>query len=475
MHSIRWKLLLVSLLIVFIPISFLSHYFISSFDKFTRTVQEENMANQAVALGELYKGICLASGSNDYQRCKEQFSSVMVNSGNSFNSDLMLISPEGTVLFASDNVIKKIGQNLSDKKEVAKAMLGKYGARWNVDKTHSYVFYYIAVPIKDTAGNVIGIAHVTKHTGQITKAIMKIGSTQQKSMIIALLSACLAAIILAYTLTSRLRRLTRASVDYAKGGQLLDNFVVKGKDEVALLGKAVKDMAAEIDKRNHYNREFVSTIMHEVKTPLTAIKGAAEVLSGTAGEKPELRDKFLSNIMIESERLTRMTGELMDLTRIDTEILRVEKTQVDYCDFVRKVLDRLGPTFNSDSTLTVDIPSNKLFVSIIEDRIEQVIANLLDNAMRYSPENGIVSVKVSEYEGCVILTVKDSGPGIPPVNMNRVFNRFFTTEHKGYSQEYGSGIGLAIAKSIVENHHGEIWVESEIGKGTIFGFSLPQG
>ncbi len=474
MHSIRWKLLLVSLLIVFVPVSFLSHYFIITFDKFTRTVQEEGMASQAVALCELYKGICLTDNSNDTQHCSEQFAAVIVDTGRSFKSDLMLISPEGIILFASSNATEIVGHNICERKEVDKAIRGRYGASWNIDTKRNVVFYHIAVPLKTPLNEVVAIAHVTQHTSQITKALMKIGSIQQKAMIISLVAACLAAVVLAYTLTSRLRKLTKAAVDYAKGGRMLDDFTVKGKDEVAILGGAVKNMASDIDKRNNYNREFVSTIMHEVKTPLTAIKGAAEVLSGNAGESQELRDKFLSNIMIESERLTRMTGELMELTRIDTENIRVEKKRIDFSDFMQKVAERLEPTFNgSNVSLAVEIPEAPFFVYAIEDRIEQVIGNLLDNAKRYSPDGGVVQLRLSESEGIVTVTVKDSGPGIPPVNIDRVFNRFFTTESKGDSQGYGSGIGLAVAKSIVENHHGEIWVESEVGQGTIFGFSLP--
>ncbi len=474
MHSIRWKLLLASLIIVFVPVSFLSHYFISSFDKFTRTVQEEDMAKQAVALCELYKGICLTGNSSNTQNCSEKFATVIDNTGRSFHSELMLLSPEGVILFASSNATGVAGQDISGRQEVGKAMSGHYGATWRLEKNRNLVYYDIAVPLKTDKNEVIAIAHVTQHTSQITKAIMKIRSIQQKAMIISLIVASLVAVVLAYTLTGRLRKLTKASVDYAKGGRLLDDFTVKGKDEVATLGSAIKNMAAEIDKRNRYNRDFVSTIMHEVKTPLTAIKGAAEVLSGSAGANPELRKKFLTNIMIETERLICMTGELMELTRIDTENMRVDKKRIDYSDFIRKVVERLEPTFNGKHvSLEADIPSTSVYVYAIEDRIEQVIANLLDNAVRYSPVDGVVQLRLEVTDGMAVVTIKDSGPGIPPVNIDRVFNRFFTTESKGNPRDYGSGIGLAIAKSIVENHNGEIRVESEVGKGTIFAFSLP--
>jgi signal transduction histidine kinase len=237
----------------------------------------------------------------------------------------------------------------------------------------------------------------------------------------------------------------------------------------------MKQLAAEIDKRNQYNRDFISTVMHELKMPLTAIKGASELLEQGAAEKPEARRKFISNIRFEAERMIRMVAELAELTKLDIEVLRGQKETVDYVAFVREVAERIEPTFEQrHAAFRVALPDKKLPVRIVPGRIEQVISNLVENAFRYTPVTGAVELIVEEGpDRAVITRVCDTGCGIPAANLHKVFDRFFTTEPKNKAKDYGSGLGLAIARSIVENHGGTIGVESVPGQGARFSFRLP--
>ena len=217
--------------------------------------------------------------------------------------------------------------------------------------------------------------------------------------------------------------------------------------------------------------------MHELKTPLTAIKGAVEILEQGAGEKADARRKFLGNIRHQTARMIRLVGELRELTRLDTELLRGQKTRVDYAEFVETALERLEPTFDTvHAPCRLDVPEREETIDamIVPGRIEQVISNILDNAFRYTEPSGEVTVTVRRGEdGTVVTAVRDTGCGITATNIDRVFDRFFTTEPKGQRREYGSGLGLAIARRIVENHGGTIRVESAPGRGACFFFSLP--
>jgi signal transduction histidine kinase len=234
-------------------------------------------------------------------------------------------------------------------------------------------------------------------------------------------------------------------------------------------------MATEIEQRNRYNRDFITTVTHELRTPVTAIKGAAEVLQQGAAEKEETRNKFLSNICYQSDRLTRMVGELRELTKLDIENLRGQKKKVDYCQSVKDILERLMPTFDQEHAAFHSSIANEVAMTmIVAGRIEQVISNLLENAFRYTPVSGKVELSVSRQDDQAVLTsITDTGSGIPPADLERVFDRFYTTEPKDVPREYGSGLGLAIAKSIIENHQGRIWVESSPGNGSRFSFILP--
>jgi two-component system sensor histidine kinase VicK len=209
--------------------------------------------------------------------------------------------------------------------------------------------------------------------------------------------------------------------------------------------------------------------------PLTAIKGAAELLEQGAAENPAARGKFISNIRFEVDRMVRMVAELAELTKLDVEVLRGQKETVDYVQFVREVAERLEPTFDQHhAEFRVVLPEKNIPVKLLAGRVEQVISNLLENAFRYTPVTGSVELRVEEGpEQNVITRIRDTGCGISSSNLDKVFDRFFTTEPKDKPKDYGSGLGLAIAKSIVENHGGTIWVETEAGKGACFSFSLP--
>jgi len=474
MRSIRWKLILASTLVVFVPIYLLNRYAIKSFDKFTRTALEEEMISQAFMLGEQYRSIVLQASAGGESTARERFASILTRYSVEVQSRLQVLSAEGVVIFDSD-ANSLVGANFSKRTEIANAMRGgDYQAAWRLTGDRKYVFYYVPMPILDGEGNVAAIVYVTRHTGQITKAIMTMVFNQRLAMFVALFCAVLISAVLAHTLTRRLRRLTTAAMAYAKGNAPLD-LQIKGRDEIGELGTALDRMATDIEKQNDYNREFMSTVMHELKTPVTAIKGAAEVLQQGAAEKQEARDKFLANIRYEADRLTRMVGELNELTKLDVETLRGNKEKVNYCKCVHEILDRLMPTFDQEhARLDVYIPDETITAMLVPGRIEQVISNLLENAFRYTPVTGTVELTVAKNgDGSVTTTVSDTGKGIAAASLDKVFHRFYTTEPKDVPRDYGSGLGLAVAKSIVENHQGRIWAESTEGRGSRFMFTLP--
>lgn len=473
MKSIRWKLILITFLLVLVPIYFLNRYTIKSFDKFTSRAQEEEMISQALMLGEHYKAVMLdAEGVRRPDR-RDAFADVLSRYSDTVHSRLQILSATGVVLFDSDPD-QLVGSNFSERPEIANAMRGEYyKAAWRLGQKGNKLFYFVPLAIKHD-GKVVAISYVTHHTGQITNAILTMQHDQRVSMILALFFAAIVSAIFAYTITYRLRVLTRASMEYARGDKPL-SMRIKGSDEVAELSVAVEYMAAEIEKRNQYNKEFLSTVMHELKTPVTAIRGAAEVLEEGGYDKEEIRTKFLSNIIYEANRLNRMVGELSELTKLDVESLRGQKSRVNYCAYIREVLERLMPTFDQEhaefSALTEEDVGDAM---IVPGRIEQVISNLLENAFRYTPPSGKVTLAVSMLDkGIIATSVSDTGRGIPEAGLERVFDRFYTTEPKDVPKDYGSGLGLAIARSIVENHQGRIWVDESVDEGACLRFTLP--
>jgi signal transduction histidine kinase len=472
MKSIRWKLILITFGLVFVPMYFLNQYTLKSFNKFTSKALEEEMISQALMLGEHYRATMLDERGVERDDRRLEFMQALWDYDSKLQSRFQILSAEGVVTFDSD-ADSLVESDFSERPEIANAIVGeRYKAAWRLDRDLDRLFYFVPLPIKHE-GKVIAISYVTHHTGQITKAILTMIHDQHASMIIALLFAALVSAIFSYTITYRLRVLTKSSMAYARGDKSLD-IRIKGRDEVAELADAVEYMADEIEKRNEYNKEFLSTVMHELKTPVTAIRGAAEVLEEGGCEKPDIRAKFLSNIIYEANRLNRMVGELSEVTKMDVESLRGHKSKVNYAVYLNEALERLMPTFDQEHAEFSAVVADDIGETmIVPGRIEQVISNLLENAFRFTPPSGKVTLEACKDENGMLRTcVRDTGPGISDTARQKVFDRFYTTEPKDVPKDYGSGLGLAIAKSIVENHQGRIWVDDS-DSGACLCFVLP--
>ncbi len=216
---------------------------------------------------------------------------------------------------------------------------------------------------------------------------------------------------------------------------------------------------------------FVSDVSHELRTPLTAIKGFVETLQAGATDDPAVRDRFLNTIAVETERLTRLTNDLLLLTRADAGRLDLHLASTDLVACVlRAVAQMAGCAREKRIAIATELPDGPASVRADADCIHQVLANLLDNAIKFTSPGGRVTVSVGDRD----VTVTDTGPGIPADEIPHIFERFYRGDRSRARQgSDGSGLGLAIAKAIVEAHGGQIWATSEPGKGAAFRFTLP--
>ncbi len=471
MNSIRWKIILLCAAVIVIPLLVLNSYSIRIFDLFASRSLEEHLIDAAFMTGEAYKDLLDEHGSLDEAR-QARLTETVRAFGGEIRARIRILSPAGAVL-ADSNTNAVPGEILADLPEVQAALGGTYRARSALSPDRKYYYYYVAYPVKREE-QVCGVAYVSRHTGEIMTIIKQMVLFQRVTTWLAIVIGVFLAALLAQTITRRLRRLAAAAAAFAKGGAPPDVHV-GGSDEVAELARAVSRMATEIRRTNQYNREFISTVMHELKMPITAIKGAGELLEQGAFAKEESRVKFLGNIRFEADRLARMVWELNELTKLDTEIPRAQKETVDYGRCVREIVERFETTLDAGhAEIRVAVPDQPVFARIVPDRIEQVIGNLLDNAVRYTPAGGRIEVAVEPGpNGTVVTSVRDTGRGITPANLGKIFDRFFTTEPKDKPKDYGSGLGLAIAKSIVENHQGAIRAESVPDQGATFTITLP--
>ncbi|MGB0579337.1 MAG: sensor histidine kinase [Limisphaerales bacterium] len=220
-------------------------------------------------------------------------------------------------------------------------------------------------------------------------------------------------------------------------------------------------------------REFVANVSHELRTPLSLIKGYVETLIDGAKEEAELRDKFLHTIDKHADRLTFLIEDLLTLSHLESGTLMMNMQPTRLREAVDRVCDDLSKRAAEKEIDLINSVSDDLVVQADSDRLEQVLFNLLDNGIKYGREAGDVRVTADEGQnGRVEVRVEDDGPGIPDEAQERLFERFFRVDKARSREQGGTGLGLAIVKHIVQSHGGEMWVESQMGHGTSFYFSL---
>jgi two-component system phosphate regulon sensor histidine kinase PhoR len=220
-------------------------------------------------------------------------------------------------------------------------------------------------------------------------------------------------------------------------------------------------------------RDFISNVSHELRTPLASLKALTETLQEGALDDPPAAHQFLSRIEIEVDTLTQMANELLDLTRIESGQTTLDLESVDPKRIIASSADRMrAQAERANVNLSALITGDPLpFIRADVARIEQVLVNLIHNAIKFTRPGGDVALSLALGEGVVIFSVRDTGAGIPADDLPRIFERFYRVERSRTSS--GTGLGLSIAKHIIEAHGGKIWAQSEEGRGSEFYFSVP--
>ena len=227
-------------------------------------------------------------------------------------------------------------------------------------------------------------------------------------------------------------------------------------------------------KLEHMRREFVANVSHELKTPLTSIKSYAETLLDGGMEDKETARRFLEVIDAEADRMTRLVRDLLQLSSIDNEQIKWNMTEVDIEKLVGLCIDKLSMEAE-DKNQTIKIKTYCSPASVLgdADRLEQVILNILTNAIKYTPEGGKIESVISKRGDNIIISIIDNGIGIPKEDLPRIFERFYRVDKARSRQMGGTGLGLSIAREIILAHKGDININSEIGKGTEVVITLP--
>jgi two-component system sensor histidine kinase BaeS len=294
----------------------------------------------------------------------------------------------------------------------------------------------------------------------------------------SLLLGGLAAAVIAVLLGSLLFRQITAPLGALAGasrriaaGDLNARVQVRGEDEIASVGQAFNGMAGNLERSEAARRNMLADVAHELRNPLGVISSHLEaMLDGVFPANPEQIASLQDEILL----LTRLVDDLRDLALADAGQLSLNRVRTD----LRVLVERTANAFQTQATenhirLVDELMTNSVLVNIDVQRIEQVLRNLLSNALRYTPADGTVKVRLSNLDGAARVEVTDSGPGIPEESLPDVFERFWRGDKARARARGGAGLGLSIARQWVQAHGGEIGVSSRVGQGTTFWFTLP--
>lgn len=286
----------------------------------------------------------------------------------------------------------------------------------------------------------------------------------------AMAAALLLGVILARTLTRPLRELTDATRAVAEGN-LERRVPVRSSDELGELAASFNQMSADLARSRDLRRQMTADIAHELRTPISVILGHAEAVHD--GVLPPSLET-LDIIREEANRLERLVEDLRTLSMADAGELPLTCHLVSPLALLKQSASAHRPYAKKKNVeLRVDASSNLPEISVDPDRMTQVLGNLISNALRYTPQNGSITITAARVPDGIEIRVQDNGPGIEHEKLPHIFDRFYRTDQSRQRDSGGSGLGLAIAKSIVESHSGRIWAESQLGEGTTIVVQLP--
>lgn len=239
---------------------------------------------------------------------------------------------------------------------------------------------------------------------------------------------------------------------------------------------AVLHDTTEQEKEERERRLFVSNVSHELRTPLTSVKSYLEALDEGALYEPVAPD-FIKVSLVETNRMMRMVTDLLHLSRIDNATSHLDVELINFTAFITFILNRFDKIRAQDEEkkyeLVRDYPITSVWIEIDTDKMTQVIDNILNNAIKYSPDGGKITVSMKTTDDQMILSISDQGLGIPKEDLPKIFDRFYRVDKARSRAQGGTGLGLAIAKEIIKQHNGFIWAKSEYGKGSTFTIVLP--
>ncbi len=487
--SIFSKLMIIFILIIVFSFSTAGVTLFYSLGKF---VSEEKVKALEKAGEEIsnYLKIYVENANNPVAEAMFEFllDSYMKNT----SSYIWITNDKGIIVYSSPNMrgldvkirshlnIEQGKYRLPDERQYKKVFSGmdpviEKGDFFGLYKDTGWSWLVVQKPFKyqDLNGKeqVIAAIYLNTPITQVNKA----RATVFRFFIIAVIVSALISIVLVYIFSLRITKPLKQISNAAKviaGGEFSRRLSIDTEDEIGELAKAFNQMVAALQNLEEMRRGFIANVSHELRTPMTSISGFIEgILDGTI--PPEKQKDYLEIVKEEVMRLNRLVNELLDLARMEGGEIHIVIKDFNINELIRRCIIKLESLImEKNLEIIANFEEEDVFVKADIDAIERVILNLIHNAIKFTPEAGIICLSTLVQKDEVLISVADNGIGMGKEELDMIWDRFYKSDKSRSRDKLGTGLGLAIVKNLINEHGQDIWVESEAGRGTTFYFTL---
>lgn len=466
-HSLRWRLFILFFLVSFIPLMIFAPILVERIETHYIKQSATSWQGQANSISvQITEGNYLKDYTS-YTYFEAYIKGLAKQQG--FGGRIVIVDKLGYII--ADSAAADKGHAIMSE-QVFKALAKEESSEVFEGKEQKIMSAVVPIIDKENKDEVVGAVVVT---ADITSIYTSLDEIQSQIYLLCLFTSLLMGLLSFFTssVISRPLKILMKFVQKITNGQLDQKVDIKGKDELAELGSAFNHMAEQLQRVEHSRQEFVSNVSHELKTPLSSIKVLTESLLFQENVPVEMYKEFFMDINSEVDRLNNIISDLLTLVRLDqTEVpMNIQTTNLN--DMTQAILKRLIPLAKKKDIKLIYQSHKEIFVDIDEVKLTLAISNLIENAIKYTPEGGEVRVVLQSDLQDAQISVEDTGMGIAKDEQSKIFERFYRTDKTRNRETGGTGLGLSITYRTVIMHNGSIQVESEEGKGSIFTVQIP--
>lgn len=471
LRGIGARLLVSYLLLIVVAMGLLCPYLLHAFRQFHLEWAANDLRARAMAISDTIVHLMTDPGRD------EQLESVTAQFRQQDRVIVRILDEDGRVLGSTDPEDKP-GKRLLDLAGVRSGLAGKTSSGRAFRGAPATERLYVAVPVRN-GGRVLGLVRVSLLLGDFQAAYRRMRNVAAGALLVTFAGCGLLSLVLARGMVLPISRMSLMAMRIGNG-QLDERVTVSGPRELEQLGTALNAMADRLAEQERIRRDFLANASHEFRTPLSNVRVALETLLETSPGGPEMQRRMLQGAVGEVERLTLLVSDLLDLARIESDAQSgsvgrpVERSDISCLSLIQPLTAAVTPRLRAKRLeLELAVPPD-LRVEADEQRLRQALMNLLDNAIRCSPEGGRLRIAARCRGEETEISVSDDGPGIPEADRPYIFDRFYTVNKARSRAASGTGLGLAITRSILEAHGGSVQVTSGPEGGSTFILRLPR-